>query len=399
MMIFAVSAGILFYDTPASGKVSHMKICIRCGNCYLILIALFALIIFGNAHSTEMPLDSRQSVIDVRDAESEFIVQKGDFVIVPIPMSDPTLGTGLVLGGAYFYAQTEKQKESQPASLTGVAGIYTNNDSYAFGIGQQNYWDEDKWRFNGLLAHADFKFALLDPAKSSDTIDWVIEGDIVQAEISRKILGDWYFGVQARYVNVIQIFDINLEEIIDFDVKSEMTSVGTGATLMLDTRDVPTNAYTGMYFKVNALFNREISGSDDRYQTYEASLKSYHQLAEPVVVAWEVRGCTKSGAVPLWDSCLVGLRGFAATDYLGTSSVSGQVEARWRVWKKLGVVGFAGYGASNSTYSKAGGDVSIPSYGFGFRFMVLESRRINMRLDFARSDDSDAVYLSVAEAF
>ncbi len=41
----------------------------------------------------------------------------------------------------------------------------------------------------------------------------------------------------------------------------------------------------------------------------------------------------------------------------------------------------------------------IPSYGIGLRFMVLESQRINMRLDYGRSNGSDAVYLSVGEAF
>jgi hemolysin activation/secretion protein len=147
------------------------------------------------------------------------------------------------------------------------------------------------------------------------------------------------------------------------------------------------------------LLNGEIAGGDDRYQTYEASYRSYHQLSEPLVLAWEVQGCKKSGTVPLWDTCLVGLRGFAATDYLGTASLSGQVEARWHFWKKLGAVGFVGYGTSQSTYSEVGGNASIPSYGIGLRFMVLESKRINMRLDYARSDDSDAVYLSVAEAF
>ncbi|RLA28706.1 MAG: hypothetical protein DRR15_17020, partial [Gammaproteobacteria bacterium] len=102
------------------------------------------LLVYGDSHSAGVPQDFNKSSVDIRDAESKLIVQKGDIVVVPIPISDPTLGTGLVLGSAYFYAQTEEQKKSQPASLTGVAGIYTNNDSYAFGISQQNYWGGDK---------------------------------------------------------------------------------------------------------------------------------------------------------------------------------------------------------------------------------------------------------------
>ena len=31
--------------------------------------------------------------------------------------------------------------------------------------------------------------------------------------------------------------------------------------------------------------------------------------------------------------------------------------------------------------------------------MVLQSKRVNFRVDYARSDDSDALYISVGEAF
>ena len=59
--------------------------------------------------------------------------------VVPIPASTPTFGTGLVLGGAYFYPQTEEQKKAQPASITGAAGFYTDNDSRAF---NSNWYDQ-----------------------------------------------------------------------------------------------------------------------------------------------------------------------------------------------------------------------------------------------------------------
>ena len=42
---------------------------------------------------------------------------------------------------------------------------------------------------------------------------------------------------------------------------------------------------------------------------------------------------------------------------------------------------------------------SIESYGAGVRFMVLKSKRVNMRLDYARSRDSDAIHFTVGEVF
>lgn len=375
-----------------------MKSCLKQVSGCSAILGLLALPAFADSYSGEIPTDPFESIVDIREADSRLMLKKGDIVVVPIPISDPTLGTGLVLGGAYFYSQTEKQKAAQPASLTGAVGIYTHNDSYAYGVFQQNYWGGDTWRFNGGAGHLDFKLRLLDPENNDDKIDWSLRGNFLQVALSRRIHSDWYLGVMSRYVKISQGFDIDIDE-IDFDVMAGLTSAGIGATLEFDSRDVPTNAFKGRRFEISALLNGEITGGDNRYQSYDARYRSYHQLADPLILAWEIRGCKRTAEVPLWDACRVNLRGFAATDYLSKSSLSGQVEARWQFWKKLGMVGFAGYGFSETNYSDAGGNERIPSYGVGLRYMVLGSKRINMRLDYARSIDSDAWYLAISEAF
>ena len=64
------------------------------------------------------------------------------------------------------------------------------------------------------------------------------------------------------------------------------------------------------------------------------------------------------------------------------------------------MVAFAGAGRIDESFGQSGEDETIPSYGLGIRFMLLESQRINLRIDYARSDkDNDAWYLSVTEAF
>ncbi len=370
---------------------------------YLPLVSVLGLttnVAYGTSYSSAVPDIPLDEVPDLRDEKSRLKLQKGDFVIVPIPLSDPTLGTGLVLGAAYFYPQTEAQAAVQPASLTGIAGMYTNNDSYAFGIGQQNYWDEDKWRFTGALGYLNFELSLIEPSQSGDgsDVDWLVEGQFAQAEISRNIGGDWYLGVQGRYIDSEQAFALAIPD-GSLELTAEFMSVGLGLTTEFDTRDVPTNAYKGRYFEADALFNDEAIGSTNTYQSYDIRYRSYHQLATGLVLAWEIKGCRKSGQVPLWDACRIGLRGFPATDYMSKSSLSSQVEARWQFYRKWGVVVFAGGGLSETSLSAAGDNETVPSYGVGLRYMVLESKRINMRLDYARSDDSDAVYLAVSEAF
>jgi len=341
------------------------------------------------------------AVPDVRDDESQLTVQKGDFVVVPIPMSSPTFGTGLIVGAAYFYTQTEAQKKSQPASFTGAAGTYTTNDSWALGVGQQTYWGGDKWRFTGVAGYVDFKFALRDPATDgASEIDWNVDGGLFQGVLSRRIVGNWYAGVLARYLDITQDLSTPAIPVSTGLVDSEIKSLGAGLTFEYDTRDVPTNAYEGRRLEGKAIFSVADGVETNSYQGYYLRLRSYHQLKNvPVVVAWDLNGCAKSGTIPLWDTCRIDLRGFPLTDYLGKQSISGQIEARWRASERWGFVAFAGAGRIKDSFSVQLETERVPSYGAGVRFMVLKSKRVNLRVDYARSDDGDAWYLSVGEAF
>jgi len=368
----------------------------------IILTLAFASIASSPASADETKTDTRPGIApDIREDETKLKLQKGNFVVVPIPISNPTLDSGLVLGAAYFYPQSEEQKKLQPASVTAAAGMYTSNNSKAFGIAQQNYWKDDKWRFTGVLGSADLRLSLLTPEElpGSASVDWGINGKFLYAKGSRKIKGHWYGGLLARVVDAKQSITTTTEDTeLEFDI-GDVVSAGLGAILEYDARDNPFNSTSGRHFTVDALFNDEAIGSNQSYQSYSAAYRSYHRLTDSVVLAWEVQGCARGGTTPLWDACMVKLRGFSVTDYLGTVSASGQVEARWQVSKRWGLVGFGGSGYVGTSFSGIRDDKPIPSYGVGVRFMVLAAKRINMRLDFARSLDSDAVHFTVGEAF
>lgn len=369
--------------------------------CFLVLCTTSAFADTTDPEPNEKTGQPESGIMpDLRNDEMRLKLQKGDFVVVPIPISNPTLDTGLVAGGAYFYGQTPEQEKTQPASLTAVAAMYTSNDSKAFGIAQQNYWHQDTWRFSGALGYADLKLSLLAPdeAGNGQSINWAIRGNFLQAFMSRKILGNWYGSLGARFIDVEQSIEGDIST-SDFDTAAETRSVAIGINLEYDNRDMPLNTYNGNIFQAKALFNDESFGSDRTYQSYTLAYRSYHEMSIPLVLAWEVEGCQRVGAAPLWDACSIGLRGFPITDYLGKFSASVQFEARWKMSPRWGVVGFIGGGYAGSTFAAVREDELIPSYGLGLRYMVLKSKRINLRLDYARSTDSDAIYVSVGEAF
>lgn len=367
-------------------------------------ITCIALLCCSLAVAEESTVDTRPGIApDIRDDEIKLKVQRGNFVAVPIPISNPTLNEGLVAGAAYFYPQTEEEQKLQPASVTAAAGLYTSNDSKALALVQQNYWLENKWRFTGILGGADLRLSLLAPddTSSGKNVDWRIEGTFLSAKIMRSIRPKWYGGVFTRYIDTTQSIEATDTQSIlsDLDTGVDIISVGLGAVIEYDSRDMPMNSYSGKHFKIDALFNDESLGSNSTYQSYSFAYRSYHTLSDSVVLAWELQGCSRGGSAPLWDACTVKLRGFSATDYLGKVSTSTQAEARWRLSPRWGVVGFAGVGYVGKSFSGIREREAIPSYGVGIRFSVLPVKRINIRLDYARSVDSDAIHFSVGESF
>jgi hypothetical protein len=364
------------------------------------LVVLFALPV-SLAFADTPETDTRPAIApDIREDESTLKLQRGDFVVVPIPISNPTLDTGLVAGAAYFYPQTEEQKMVQPASVTAMGGMYTSNDSKAIVLAQQNYWRNNKWRFTGAIGAADLRLSLLAPDESSNeqSLDWHIEGQFLLAKLSRKVAGHWYGGFNLRTVNANQDFESSAAT-PKFDIGSDVRSSGLGVGVEFDSRDMPINSFSGRYLEVEALFNDEALGSDNTYQSYSLAFRSYHEINESLVLAWEMQSCKRAGATPLWDACTIRLRGFDVTDYLGKTTASGQLEARWRLSKRWGLAGFAGVGQYGDSFSGFQEHEAIPSYGAGVRFMVLAAKRINLRVDYARSKDSDAIHVSVGEAF
>ncbi len=373
----------------------------RLGACRALLVVALLVHAATVSFAQDSTKDTRPGFApDIREDEAQLKVQRGDFVVVPIPISNPTLDTGLVAGAAYFYKQTEEQKKVQPASVTALGAMYTGNDSKAFALAQQNYWKNNTWRFTGAIGAADLRLSLLAPSDSpsGESVDWRINGEFVFARLSRKLSGHWYGGFNLRSVNADQSFEVPLAT-DDFDLGSAAHSSGIGASVEFDARDMPLNTYSGRYFEADALFNDEALGSNNTYQSYSLTYRSYHEVSDAVVVAWELRGCARGGTTPLWDACIVHLRGFPVTDYLGRESASVQLEARWRMSQRWGLVGFAGSGYVSNSFNDIRDSEAIPSYGAGIRFMVLAAKRINLRIDYARSSDSDAIHVSVGEAF
>jgi len=345
-----------------------------------------------------------ETIPDLRTTQEELVVpakRSRNFFVVPIPMSSPTFGTGLIVGGAYYYPQSAEEKAAQPASFTGAAAGYTTNKSWAAGVMHQQYWDDDRWRFNAFGGYADFRLELVQSLDQPDqsVLDWVVSGSFVQTSLSRRLGSNWFVGATARYLDITQDLDL-VANAPEYTLDSRIEAPGIGINAEYDSRDVPASPQSGLHVEFKSMASDQRQRSDGTYLAMYARVRGYHSLRDNLVLAWDVNGCQKSGSIPLWDTCRLNLRGFPVTDYLSKQSLASQVEARWRLNKRWGAVAFAGGGLVDRPFADNGDGELIPSYGVGVRFTVLPSQRVNLRLDYGRSNTgAGAWYLAVGEAF
>ncbi|MDM0108410.1 BamA/TamA family outer membrane protein [Variovorax sp. J22R24] len=347
------------------------------------------------------PVDTAQAPSSLPPT-SEPQDKKSQSTVVPIPLADPTLGSGLAVLGMYFHPQTAEEATTQPPSLTAAFGMGTNNGSYVAGVAQTSYWDADRWRFSGLAGfghlNLDFFGSGAPSASSPVGVRWTVDAAVLQATLYYRIVPNWYLGGQFRYADVRQTFGVGGADPMTTGPADVRTS-GAGALLERDTRDNKFAPHDGSLLEFHSLFNRRGLGGDVADNSINLRYRKYISLRKDLVLATDVHACAKGGDVPLFDYCFLQLRGYPATRYIGRSMLLGQAELRWHAFGRVGIVAFVGTGAVADRF----GDITsrnLPvGYGVGVRYMVLEDQRINLRIDVARGSNSQAVYLSVTEAF
>ena len=187
---------------------------------------------------------------------------------------------------------------------------------------------------------------------------------------------------------------------------------GLGFLLTYDSRDVPANAYRGMYLDFRGMMYAKFIGSDQTFYRLEIDYRQYKTLGKRKVLAWTVQTKNVFGNVPLTKYALSGtpfdLRGYYMGQFRDKSSHVMMAEYRQMIntdksnWVKkmlnhVGYVAWGGCGFMGPTPGKIEG--VLPNLGLGLRIEV--QPRMNVRLDFGRDmvNKQNLFYFNMTEAF
>ena len=354
--------------------------------------------------------------------------KKGEWLLAPIPVSSPAIGSGLEWAVARLFPFNKKDEVS-PASAVGVAGIFTNNGSRGIALGTRLYLKEDRYRVASAIASASMNFDVYGIGAAAGRqgiyIPLNVKGGVGVSEFLYRLRRGIYLGVRGQYRNAtlslnkdrLESSDITFQpsdkvsNVVD-QIRNQLlhqTTVSLGPRFQWDTRDSVFYPKRGYLTDIASDFFSTGLGSKWTYQYYRASFNKYSTLSEHQVLAFRGVGCAAAGdRVPIYDLCLFGttndLRGYTAGRYQDRRMFATQAEYRLMLpvkgfLSKFGVVAFTGVGAVRDKFTNIGFNDLLPAGGGGLRFRLLKKYPINFRIDYGQGKDGHTLSMGVLEAF
>lgn len=324
----------------------------------------------------------------------------GKFLVVPVPIIDPTIGNGLALTGLYTFPAGDAS-EGTPRSTLGVVAGYTNTDSWMAGGVFKLYLDEDRYRVGLNVGYGNFNLKYYGTSSDSPFFDnpvgFLIKGPITTGSAQIRVAGHLYAGLTALYTKPAVSLDSPIDLLPDLDVNFELAALGV--TGEYDSRDNIWFPDSGSLGNIELLQYVEL-GEDGKFPILDADYSKYWGLSEQIVLAGNVGGAQAGDDTPFFLLPSVSIRGFPAGQYMGQSIIQGQAELRWMFWKKFGAVAFAGAGIAATSFSDLEDGSRAYGVGGGIRYRISDVDKMNIGLDVAYgSSDDVAVYFRVGEAF
>ena len=331
----------------------------------------------------------------------------GAFVIAPLPISSPALGSGIVPVVAYIFPISASNKTT-PASVVGAVGLVTNNGSRALALGGEIYSKQNTYRTTGVYARGNLNYSLygLGSGDSQPKLPLKQTGQLIFGEFLRRTWWKLFLGPRFLWgSSLITLRPNNMGTVPlppDLGLDTNLTAVGF--RLHRDTRPNRFYPTTGTLLDFTADFFSQGLGSKYSFQSYNFNFNKYWDLAQNQVLASGSFACFTGGEPPFYGNCIYGtnsqLRGYTAGRYLDRYMFGTQLEYRLALPKRFGLVGFGGLGevipGGNQPFRAKN---FLPSGGGGVRFELSKKYHVNLRVDFAQGKDSNTWSVGVGEAF
>jgi hypothetical protein len=327
---------------------------------------------------------------------------------VPFVITEPAVGYG---GGVGLMFLHEKPVDAQgnrakgPPSITGVAGGYTESDTWFGGLVHFGSWKDDHLRYIGVLGrgHANLAFNGIGDQSAGSMgereLDYTIDGVFLRQELLAKVAeSPLFLGLRYEFSSTDTEFDSGVPIVDDTDFDRQDGALA--AVAQYDTRDTIFTPSRGTNTVLAYYHYDELFGGDAEYDRLEVSAPMWWPVDPQWVLGLRPNAAVTDGDAPFYALPYVELRGIPVLRYQGRSAASIEAEVRWNFVPRWSLIGFGGFGQAVDSASEFGGESDVVGAGgTGFRYMLARKYGLHAGLDFARGPEDWAVYIQVGNAW
>jgi hypothetical protein len=345
---------------------------------------------------------------DDRDFDlSKFLLErKGGFLLVPIIITEPAVGTGGGAGALVFRepAQSEASKErgeKLPPNIYAVAAFKTSNGSRGGGLGGSLHFDDDRWRYLGGIVKTSMNLDFYTTGRSGETakVGYNLDGIASLQEGALRIASSTYLSARWVYIDMESRFDHASDAAAFTSKERAERSSGLGLGIERDTRDNTLSPTDGTLVKANATLYAPPIGSDNRFQTYRAHAFGYFPFASRWTIAARADVRAARGDTPFYQLPSIDLRGIAYGRFQNENVGMLEGELRLKVASRWTLLGFTGVGRDWGRHASFSDATSEATRGVGFRYTLARALGLDVGIDWARGPDDNAYYLQVGTAW
>jgi hypothetical protein len=337
---------------------------------------------------------------DIKTASAAY-EQKGSWVFVPIPVSNPTFGNGLQLGALYLNAPNG----DEPPATSGVGAMVTDNGTRLAAAFRNQSFDHDRFRLTALLGGGQFAAKFYGIGANSIFADHPVEyrfnGEALALDGLMRVVPalDWFVGLNLQQAASKITFDAPDIAAPLPPLTGQIRLAGIGPEALYDSRDDNTYPTHGEYLLLRWVGYAGSWGNQSTFGKGDLDLRFFRSLTPKLVLALRGQFQTASDATPFFALPSLNLPGVSADRYRDSRALAASAELRYAFLPRWGVMAFLDAGRIGDTTGALSGAPTVVSYGAGVRWQASAERRLYLSVDASFGNAGRTVFIQVGENF
>ena len=330
---------------------------------------------------------------------SRYLIDAKGFIPIPVIVTEPALGGfGLFLAPVFL---TPKHMEGYdgylPPDITGVAGMYTSNNSWFAGAFRMGSFLKAGLRYRALVGYTSLNLTFYRdfPSLAKSDFEFNIDALPVYLSLSRRVFKqDVYLGLQYLYskTETQPLFEGDLPDFVpEVDLAKNTGTLGT----FIDW-DKRSNFFTPDFgTRVYAIYNINAPWTGSQYKSERVNFFfNWFARFKPDWISG-LRGEVQQlfGEPPFYTYPAINMRGVPAAKYQGNTTFLVETEQRYDLNLRWSVLGFMGYARTWYNDEALNDGKDIISGGAGFRYLIAREFNIRSGVDIATGPDGLAWYI------